>query len=301
MFSLLTIVFVLVTLNTLRCTPNLVRALISFIMMTSLIYSAYGAPDVPQADVPVSDLPVSDRPKTSPRRALITGFYDWKSLGTPPEVRRCRDNPSCRVLSGVGVGPREFKGPLAKRLRALSAASPELQIDFALLPVTWGSASRLDLTPYHTVIHLGLGVYDTFHQIKIEVGAYNLRRGRDAMGANRDEPIRQGADSTLQPTDEISKGIERALKAKLPSPFRLVAVNARRDNCYLCNETYYGSLELARDQQGHQQRDQQSHQQGDQQSRLQEAYFIHIPHAEGDDDEPLSEALMRLIQGLTGR
>ena len=222
----------------------------------------------------------------APRRALVTGFYDWRDLGDPPELNRCRENPSCRVLAGEGAGARGFRGPLATRLRAIAKDEGFTHVDFALLPVTWGSAARLDLTRYHVVIHLGLGVYDTFHQIKVERGAYNLRRGRDAAGLNRDEPIESNSAALLKAPTRVERGVEQVLKAQLPPPFRGVLAEAREANAYLCNETHYTSLnQLNSARRG----------------RLREVYFLHIPHAEGGDDGPLSSALESMTRVLLSR
>ena len=224
--------------------------------------------------------------QSAPRRVLITGFYDWKNLGDPPELERCHDNPSCRVLAGQGVGARGFRGPLARRLKARLEYDPHTRVDFELLPVTWGSASRLDRAQYELVIHLGLGVYDSFDHIKVERGAYNLRRGRDAAGQSRDEQIESSAELTLAPDDAIQSGLKRVMKVKLPKPFQAELALAREGNAYLCNETHYTALsQLYSARRG----------------ALREVYFLHIPHAEDGDDAPLSDALAVMIGALLSR
>ena len=220
---------------------------------------------------------------SSTHRVLITGFYDWRDLGEPPVLERCRENPSCRLLAGEGVGPRALKGPLSMILAARFMNQPEVRLEFKLLPVTWESATRLNLDAYDQVIHLGLGVYDSFHRILIESGAYNYRRGKDAAGRSLDEPLITQAPAVLSPPSAVRRGLQRALKVALPPPFKLTAIDARRDNSYLCNETHYRALTWI-----------QEHPK----ARLKEAYFIHIPHREGDDDRALAHAISPIISSL---
>ena len=219
----------------------------------------------------------------STHRVLITGFYDWRDLGDPPALQRCRDNPSCRVLTGAGVGPRDLKGPLATLLRSHFMDRADVHIEFRLLTVTWGSATQITLDDYDQVIHLGLGVYDSFHRVLIESGAYNHRDGTDAAGHQVDDPIVVNADKILSPSKRVRAGLQRALNASLPSPFKLVKIDARRSNTYLCNETHYRALNWI---------------QSYPRSRLKEAYFVHIPHREGDDDQELARALSPIITSL---
>ena len=120
------------------------------------------------------------------RHVLVTGFYDWRDLGIPPQQTRCRDNPSCRILAEEGMGAREYLGPLAKLLKDWShSQKPKVHLEFALLPVTWEALGNIPRERYQTIIHLGLGVYDSFHRILIEDGAYNFRKGKDAIGVSR--------------------------------------------------------------------------------------------------------------------
>ena len=213
-------------------------------------------------------------------KVLITGFYDWRDLGDPPEFRRCRDNPSCRMLAGEGIGPRDLTGPLTDHLRKFSKNIPQVHVEFALLPVTWESAKRISLAEYDQVIHLGLGVYDSFHRIIIESGAYNYRRGSDAAGLSRDEVMISEMAQVLHPTPPVRAGLKRALNMSLPSPFRLIEVKARPENVYLCNETHYRSLNwLYQYPKG----------------RLKEAYFLHIPHRKGNYDQELARALAQIV------
>jgi pyrrolidone-carboxylate peptidase len=219
----------------------------------------------------------------STHRVLITGFYDWRELGEPPALERCRDNPSCRVLAGEGMGPRDLKGPLATLLRSYFVDQGDVHLEFKLLTVTWGSATQLTLDDYDQVIHLGLGVYDSFHRVLIESGAYNYRDGTDAAGHQVDDPIVVNADKILSPSKRVRAGLQRALDTSLPSPFKLVKIDARRSNTYLCNETHYRALNWIQDHP---------------RSRLKEAYFVHIPHREGDDDQALARALSPILISL---
>ena len=218
-----------------------------------------------------------------PKQVLITGFYDWKDLGDPPQLIRCRDNPSCRLLAGEGIGARQLNGPLAQRLKRLERDSQrKLSFTFALLPVTWGSVQELPVKEYDVVIHLGLGVYDSFHQIKVEYGAYNHRKGVDAAGQQKDERMTEDDPIIYPPSPKIKKGVKLLLDAKLPGPFQAILAEAREENVYLCNETYFSSLSSITSS-----------------SKLQEAYFLHLPHREGDNDQALADAVSALVRSVT--
>jgi hypothetical protein len=218
---------------------------------------------------------------TKVRKVLITGFYDWKELGIPAQLNRCRDNPSCRVLANEGIDTRNFNGPLAKTLKEWSREQAKLKIDFKLLTVTWKDLDTLNLTAYDQVIHLGLGVYDQFHKILIENGAYNLHKGTDALGDIRASKIDESQSLVLKPPSQVSEGISHVLTSKLPSPFQVLKASARVDNTYLCNATHYRSLSHIVSL-----------------HTLQEAYFIHIPHRQGKSDHALATALFHIIKVL---
>lgn len=227
----------------------------------------------------------SQTPNT--RTVLVTGFYDWRDLGTPPQQTRCRDNPSCRILAKEGVGPRAFSGVLAELLKTWSQnQKTEIQIDFALLPVTWEALGTLPRDRYQVIIHLGLGVYDSFHRILIEDGAYNLRKGKDAVGVLRQEAIEDGKPTILSAPPQVSLGIHRALSAKLPKPFHLAKATARKSNAYLCNSTYYEALQSL------------TQNMKDPHQTKKEAYFLHLPHREGQSDLALSNAVFKVIKAL---
>ena len=78
-------------------------------------------------------------------RILITGFYDWKDLGEPPQIDRCKENPSGRLLANKGRGERGFYGPLACALQQWSCSYSDLTLDFKLLPVVWDHLDDLNL------------------------------------------------------------------------------------------------------------------------------------------------------------
>lgn len=218
------------------------------------------------------------------RHILVTGFYDWRDLGTPPQQTRCRDNPSCRILATEGIGARTFSGPLAQLIEKWGQKQrSNIQIDFVLLPVTWETLGTLPRNRYQTIIHLGLGVYDSFHRILIEDGAYNWRKGVDAIGISHEGVIKVGAPSVLPVPSQVTLGISRALNTQLPKPFHLVKATARKDNIFLCNSTYYEALD---------------HLNQDKKSSDREAYFIHIPHRETESDIDLSTAVFEVIKAL---
>ena len=235
----------------------------------------------------VMNSPMSFAQAPTTQKVLITGFYDWRDLGTPPEQTRCRDNPSCRILATEGIGPRDFLGPLAQSLKNWNQSQKtKMQIDFELLPVTWEALGTLPRERYQIVIHLGLGVYDSFHRILIEDGAYNLRKGKDAIGTSRKEEIEPGKPDILQSPPQVTVGIHRALNAKLPKPFHLVKATARKSNAYLCNSTYYEALQNLT------QNIKEAHQ------TKNEAYFLHLPHREEQSDRALSNAVFEVIKAL---
>ena len=90
------------------------------------------------------------RTNRPPARVLVTGFCDWKDLGMPPNLWRCRDNPSCRLLVGktAQTPPPIRAGELATMLRA---AAPEVEWCFETLTTTWMTAAGLDLQAFDAV------------------------------------------------------------------------------------------------------------------------------------------------------
>ena len=99
-------------------------------------------------------LPMTFAKNSDTQYVLVTGFYDWRDLGTPPQQTRCRDNPSCRILAKEGIGAREYLGPLANLLKDWNKSQkPKVQLEFALLPVTWEALGNISLNPLN-ISHL---------------------------------------------------------------------------------------------------------------------------------------------------
>jgi hypothetical protein len=207
---------------------------------------------------------------------LVTAFHDWHELGDPPNVWRCRDNPSCRLLVGEErmERPRELEGPLVHYLRE---SAPEVDFTFRTMTTEWGAFSdvprELDL-----VVNLGLGVYDHADRLQLERGAINLRRGRDAGGRELAGPIEPGAPRVRMPPAAVRARID-ALQGRTFHGFEVQVARARRSNSYLCNETHWYALGALGD-------------------RPREAYFVHIPHAKNGDYDRLTHALGDLVLAL---
>ena len=214
-------------------------------------------------------------------RVLVTGFNDWRELGDPPNVWRCRDNPSCRLLVGAEATsePRDYAGPLVARLQA---AAPELDWRFATMPVTWGAFASVP-DDVDVIVNIGLGVYDRFDALQLEVGAYNLSEGTDAAGVARSAPIEADAGEVLPAPSStpIAAKIE-ALAGQTMAGYEVLAAEARPQNSYLCNETHYHALEAVHASTG----------------RLREVYFLHIPYAKDGDYEALAEGVAGVVLGL---
>jgi hypothetical protein len=209
---------------------------------------------------------------------LLTGFYDWRDLGAPPLLDRCRDNPSCRLT----------RGPLLPLLNA-EAERRGHTLKTHNLPVTWGAAERLDLSAYDAVAHLGLGIYDRHDELWVEEGAWNERRGVDAAGLRRDERITEGADA-LPPTPRAAARLRDLHTLTLPQGFRALPKPARPSNAYLCNETHFRALTAAHARAPS--------------ARPLDAYFVHIPYAPpdvqevGEGERALAEAVAALVGWL---
>ncbi|KIG12913.1 hypothetical protein DB30_00869 [Enhygromyxa salina] len=219
-------------------------------------------------------------------RVLVTGFNDWEQLGEPPNLWRCRDNPSCRLLLGEphAEAPRDHAGPLVQRLRA---RAPDIEWRFATMPVTWGVASPVP-TDVDVIINIGLGVYDRFDALQLEVGAYNQREGTDAAGVARAEPIDDAAPPILDaPDGSPMKARIEALTGRTIASYEVLAAPARADNSYLCNETHYGALATLVGA-------------GGEADRLEAVYFLHIPYAKSGDYESLAEGVTGVVLSLVG-
>ena len=61
----------------------------------------------------------------------------------------------------------------------------------------WGTSGTCDLLSYDLVVHLGLGVYDSRDVLLLERGAYNERRGLDALGRSAGHTLDAGAPQVL--------------------------------------------------------------------------------------------------------
>lgn len=225
---------------------------------------------------------------TDKRRVLVTGFNDWKDLGDPPNVWRCRDNPSCRLLVGEPEAERpvSFDGELASRLQR---ERTDVDWQFATMPVTWGALESMNVREYDIVINLGLGVYDTHDKILVENGAYNLRRGKDASGVEREEVIDvtrgEGAAGNLPSTGRSAERI-LAVVGRTVGGYRVEQADAREQNSYLCNETHYLALRQL-DAVGS----------GD---RLGQVHFVHLPYAQDDDYATLAVGVAGVLGTLVG-
>lgn len=249
----------------------------------------------PQVE-PALDLSAAlSRPSASPDpealRVLVTGFNDWKELGDPPNVWRCRDNPSCRLLLGneTAVRPDRHAGPLVERLLTTTTAPDGRAIawTFGTMPVTWGIADTLpDYEQYDVVVHLGLGVYDRFDALMLEDGAFNQRKGIDAAGRERDESIASMPGSVLDASTatDIATRV-RALDGHTYGDYTLQVARAREQNRYLCNETHFLALSRVN----------ASVEAG---QRLRHVYFLHIPYAENDDYARLADGVSGVILSL---
>ncbi len=217
-------------------------------------------------------------------RVLVTGFNDWRELGDPANVWRCRDNPSCRLLLGAehDQRPMAYDGPLPARLRR---RAPDIQWTFATMPVTWEAFATVP-ADVDVIVNLGLGVYDRFDALQLEAGAYNLRNGVDAAGRERNEAIRAGEPQVLPAPDEspITARLE-ALEGRTLAGYQILVAPARAENSYLCNETHYHALSSLHAGRG----------------ALRETYFLHIPYAEAGDYEALAEGVAAVVLELAGR
>jgi hypothetical protein len=176
--------------------------------------------------------------RSRPVRVLVTGFHDWKELGG--NVWRCRDNPSCRLIYGAAcqTPPVHRRGPLVS---ALAAQRLDATFDYVTLPTLWSTAAGLDLVAYDVVIHLGLGVYDSHTTLLLELGAYNERRGDDALYNRSGHTIDAGGATILEPPPALARRIT-ALEGTTLAGFRIAVAPARPENSFICNETHHRAL-----------------------------------------------------------
>jgi hypothetical protein len=215
-------------------------------------------------------------------RVLVTGFHDWEGLGEPPDLWRCRDNPSCRLLVGRATAetrPTRLEGPLVRRLRE---GAPDVAFTFRTLPVTWNAFADVP-GGYDVIVNVGLGVYDRLDALQLERGAYNLRRGGDAAGTRVRAPIDPSASTTRPAPPTVAARLD-ALGGRRFEGYDLLVADAREGNAYLCNETHWHALGALGRVEG-----------------LQEVYFLHIPYADGDDYDRLAAGVGGVILALLGR
>ncbi len=233
---------------------------------------------------PKADTAVTDATHAASLKVLVTGFNDWKDLGDPPNLWRCRDNPSCRLLVGdpLRQAPSAFEGPLVD---VLTRDAPGIAWSFATLPVTWGATTEHTLyADYDVVVHLGLGVYDRDDEVYVEAGGYNLRRGTDAAGRAVEEAILSSEGTVLDAPATVA-GTVAAVDGRVFGPITARVMPARVENTYLCNETHTLALEAVR----------RSAAEG---GRLREAYFVHIPAPAADDWGALAQGVAGVTLAL---
>lgn len=225
-------------------------------------------------------------PDPDPLRVLVTGFNDWKDLGDPPNLWRCQDNPSCRLLVGESLvdAPTSFEGPLVSALPA-AVGDRDITWSFSTLPVTWGvTAERTPYAEHDVVVHLGLGVYDRDDEVFVEAGAYNLRRGTDAAGQSVQEPI-FGAEPEIQEAPPKVAAAVQAVDGRMFGTMKARTMQARPQNTYLCNETHSLALHALR----------QSQAEG---GSLEAAFFVHIPQPVEQDWDRLAESVAGVVVAL---
>ncbi|MFC1751468.1 hypothetical protein ACFL2V_22110 [Pseudomonadota bacterium] len=145
------------------------------------------------------------------KKVLVTGFNDWRNLGTPPNVWKCDENPSCRLLVGSATTsqPSSYSGPLVSALNS----STNVSWEYRTLPTTWGAAQVIPYQNYDAVINMGLGVYDTSDAIQIEQNAYNQRSGTDAAGTSRTAAPIDAANPSTTLSPASSSGVNQRITA----------------------------------------------------------------------------------------
>ena len=211
-------------------------------------------------------------------RVLITGFNDWHSING--NVWKCCENPSCRLLLGCACdSPPEYGKREGELPKELEKNMKDVKFSYTTLPTIWGTGAVIAGDNYDIIIHLGLGKYDE-NEIVLEDGAFNYRKGEDAIGYNCDAPISENSSHIkIKSQSEI---VQHLHNSSLPNNYKITTLPARMDNTYICNETYYRTLGAVED------------------GRLQAGYFIHIPTKRDSDDgfDKLAGAISDVIQKL---
>lgn len=261
------------------------RTWFSLLTLPLLSACAPNTATMPQDTKPTSPSAVT-APEPDPLRVLVTGFNDWKDLGDPPNLWRCRDNPSCRLLVGDPRldAPTTFEGPLVSALDA-AAGERDITWSFSTLPVTWGvTAERTRYAEFDVVVHVGLGVYDRDDEVFVEAGAYNLRKGTDAAGQSAQEPIFESQPEVQEASPEVAAAVQ-AVDGRTFGAMKARTMQARPQNTYLCNETHSLALDAVR----------QSQADG---GSLEAAFFVHIPQPADEDWDRLAESVAGVVVAL---
>ena len=237
--------------------------------------------------------PSGGRDRGAVLRLLITGFFDWRELGSPPDLHRLRDNPSGRLLFGEidpGGGPSPpAGGVLAALLDEAWQREVGVEAAFNVLPVAWGVAEGLAYDRHDVVIHMGLGVYDDDDILVVERGAYHRREGLDARErppADAAFALGVGIDEVIRAPSWLDDGLDM-LNGSRCEGYRLEVKEARFDNVFLCNETHGRALLSLGEGSGG--------------GGLLAAYFIHLPYPRAGDERALADAVKTLIASLVGQ
>ena len=220
----------------------------------------------------------------------MTGFFDWRDVGTAAARYRLRDNPSGRLLCGAiedGEDPRPpSRGVLATCMDAPWRARVGVEVTFQVLPVLWGVSEGIPYDHYDVVIHTGLGVYDVPDRIVVERGAFHRREGLDVCGCAPERP-------SFAPGRELDTIIEgpawleeefAALDGATVGGHQIEVKDARVDNIFLCNETHGRALVSLGDGAGA--------------GGPLAAFFLHLPDPVDGDDRGLAIAVRALIDRL---
>ncbi len=221
------------------------------------------------------------------RRLLVTGFFDWREVGSPPDLSRLDHNPSGRLLRADPARARSGGGERGGALRGLLDEAWQraqgVEATFEILPVVWDVATNISYDEYDVVVHLGLGVYDHEEVLWLERGAMHRREGLDARGL---EPATttfvsdHDVDERIQGPRWLDEGIA-SLEGARCGGYQVVVRQARRDNIFLCNETHGRSLFRVRKEADS--------------AGILAAYFIHLPYPRDDDEGGLALGVERLI------
>ena len=179
-------------------------------------------------------------------KVLVTGFNDWKNLGETPNLWRCRDNPSCRLLVGAACDkpPLTKQGGLARGLRQCPAIR-DMEIDwqFQTLTTQWQTAASLDHLAFDVVVNIGLGVYDGSKELRVEQGAHNSARGVDAAGHQPQSASQEDGMPVVLAVESMTPKTA-AVDGLRMGEYKVLAVDARKRNSYICNDTHYRGTPL---------------------------------------------------------